>query len=595
MRMLKGLNRLLTPAPDSSAERFTLGDRGKKEPVEQQGLEMRLRTARERAESLSVRLGRWAAAGLLDAPPDDLEKTGDLSADLKANVARLQFRFRSPRNIDLVTREVTLATQPRRQATVVYLDGLTDKSIINLGVLQPLMLLANLQPAAGRDPAKQGPLDALEPIEQQLVPSNVVQRKYEIHDLEQAILMGDIAVLVDGCAAALVVEAKGFPLRSITTAQTERVIDGPHDAFNESFRMNVSLVRRRIKDARFVTEVLQVGRVSNTVVGVCYIDGITNPKLVAEAKKRLTAIDVDFIGSAGMLQGFIEDQPIGLVPQVLTTERPDRAAAYLTEGSLLIMCDNSANAIVVPTTFWGLMQTSEDYTLRFPFGGFIRGLRFIALLLALLIPGLYIAATTFHQEMIPTEMLLSIAANREAVPMPAVMELLLMDFSFELIREAGIRVPNVIGATLGIIGGLILGQAAVAAKIVSPMMIIVVAITGLASFAIPNYPTAFAVRLLRFLFVLLGATLGFYGIAAGIFAVLLHLCGLRSLGVPLLGPVIQPATSNPDTIIRPQLYTMEQRPAYARAIDARRQAHITRPWDPDNPLRPKRHGSQRRR
>jgi spore germination protein KA len=306
---------------------------------------------------------------------------------------------------------------------------------------------------------------------------------------------------------------------------------------------------------------------------------------------------VDYIGSATMLQSYIEEQPSALMPQMLTTERPDRTAAYLSEGSLAIIADCSPTAIIMPTTFWSLMQTAEDYYLRFPFGTFVRLLRFVALLLALALPGLFIAATTFHQEMIPTELMLSIAANREAVPMPAVLELLLMDLSFELIREAGTRVPDIIGSTIGIIGGLILGQAAVAAKLVSPLMVIVVAITGLASFAIPNYPTAFSVRLLRFGLILLGATLGFYGIAAALFASMLHLCSLRSLGVPLLGRAVRPSTASSDTFLRPMLYAMENRPEHARTLDARRQAHVTRPWDPSNPLRtrPDHHSDRRRR
>lgn len=584
MGVFQRVNSLLTPKPDHSDQVFTLGDRGRPLPVERESLEHRLRTGRERADRLASRLDRWLAADTLYGDPSDLEKLGDLSSSLEVNISRLKFRFRSPRNIDLVVREVVISTHPQRKAAVIYLDGLIDKYVVNLNILEPMMLMANLKPHPGEDPQKQEALDLLEPIEQQLVPAHTVVRKYDLHDLETSILMGDTAVLVDGCASALDVDTKGFPLRSITTPQNERVIEGPHDAFNESFRMNTALIRRRVKDARMVTEVAQVGDVSSIVVGVCYLDGVTNPKLVAEAKKRLNGIEVDYIGNSGMLQSYIEDQPSALIPQILSTERPDRAAAALSEGSVVIVCDCSSQALIMPTTFWSLMQSSEDYYLRWPYGNFVRVLRFSALLTALLLPGLYIAATTFHQEMIPTELLLSITANREAVPMPAVLELLLMDASFELIREAGTRVPNVIGATIGIIGGLILGQAAVTARLVSPMMIIIVAITGLASFAIPSYTTAFGVRLMRFAVILAGATFGFYGIAAGVFTMILHLASLRSMGVPLLGPLIRPTTSSPDTVLRPHLFDMERRPAHARPLDPVRQARKTRPWDPTNPV-----------
>jgi spore germination protein KA len=295
------------------------------------------------------------------------------------------------------------------------------------------------------------------------------------------------------------------------------------------------------------------------------------------------AIDVDVVNGSGPLEQYIEDSPASMLPGALTTERPDRTASYLSEGNVALLADNSPYALIVPVTFWSLLQTAEDYYLRFPFGAFIRYIRLIALLITVLVPALYIAVVNYHHEMIPTELMLFIASSRENVPMPALVELILMDLTFELIREAGTRIPNVIGPTVGLVASLVLGQAAVEAKLISPLMVLIVAVTGLASFAIPHYVTSYGVRAWRF-FVLAGAAvLGFYGMAAAVFLMVLYVSGLRSFGVPFLTPVAPMRANTADAITRRPLYKMEMRPSYARPLDKQRQEEVVRSWDPMAP------------
>lgn len=323
-----------------------------------------------------------------------------------------------------------------------------------------------------------------------------------------------------------------------------------------------------------------------------YIKDIANPQLVAEVKYRIQSIAeaTDYISETGVLEEYIEDHPRSLIPQTLSTERPDRLAAHIREGYVGIVMANSPYSLAVPATFAIFLHTAEDFYLRWPFGNFLRILRAASILIALLLPAIYIAIVNYHQEMIPTDLLLAITAARETVPFPSLVEILFMEFSFELIREAGIRIPSVIGPTIGIVGALILGQAAVSASIVSPILIIVVAITALGSFVVPNYNASFTIRLLRFAFTLLGGFLGFFGIAFGIFIMTLHVATLTSFGVPFLTPIAPYRSKSNDRVIRPLNFNQPYRPYYLRPLDWIRQQKVARPWD--NPRDSDREGTE---
>lgn len=343
-------------------------------------------------------------------------------------------------------------------------------------------------------------------------------------------------------------------------------------------RTNITLVRRIIHNKNLLTETIPVGSVNNIACAILYIKGIANPKIIKEVKRRINSIDIDYISSDGALDQLIEDHPLAILPQILNTERPDRTASFLMEGRVAIIVDGAPNASIVPATLFDMMHTPEDYSLRWQYGTFMRIIRIISATLATFLPGLYLASILYHHEMIPTELLASLVKARENIPFPVVIEILLMEISWELIREAGIRMPGVLGQTLGIIGAVILGEAVIAAGLVSPILIIIVAITGLANLVIPNYSLGFGIRILRFVFVLLGATAGFYGIAVGIFIFGGLACSMKSFGVPYLSPVAPKAKVSPDVTLRMPTWLQRERPDIVNPKQRGRSGRIVRGW-----------------
>lgn len=574
MRFWQSLRRLLDPSASLTDQTFSLGNRGDQPPIETEGPET-LQDAQLRTEGVLTHIDNLLQA----TQAGNVKEAGDLSCSLDQNVERVKGTFRMPDNNDLIVREIQIATQPPTRAVVCFMEGLVDKTIINRDILGPLMLFAHLDHHVDGSGEHGATTFSIDTVTERLLPGHQTHKKHDMASIAEAILAGDTVLLFENEQTAITVETKGFPVRSVSEAKVEQVIQGPHDSFNEAFRVNVALVRRRLKDPRVVTHVMKVGQMSSNYVAMMYVDGVANPKLVAEVKRRIKAIKVDIMTGTGILEQYIEDSPSALMPGSLTTERPDRVAAFLSEGHVAVLVDNSPFALVCPITFWSLLQTAEDYYLRAPFPTFLRYLRLGALIVSMLVPALYIAVVNFHQEMIPTELLLFVAASRETIPLPSIVEWLLMDLSFELVREAGTRIPNIIGPTMGLVASLILGQAAVQAKIVSPLLIIIVALAGLSSFAIPSYMAGYGVRTVRFLLLGAAALLGFYGVAAGIFIMVIHLASMRSFGVPYLSPVAPMRQPISDILSRPALFQMEWRPAYLHPLDRRRQKHVVRSWD----------------
>lgn len=494
-----------------------------------------------------------------------------LTSNLEKNRASLEEIFELPANKDIVLRDFTI-TSMNLKALLIYIDGLTDRNTQNFAVLQPLMLLTTQKiPSRG----------AVSTAYQKLVPGHQIQKSSKLQDVIDGILDGSSVLLMDESSEALIIETKGWEHRGIDRPINEPVVRGPQEAFNETFRSNTASVRRYLKDPKLMTEIFRVGTRSSTHVAVMYLKDIANPKLIDEVKYRIQSISesVDYVSETGALEELLEDHPRSLIPQMLSTERPDRVAAHLREGYVGVIMANSPFSLVIPTTFAIFLHAAEDYYLRWPFGNFLRLIRTISIFFALLLPAVYIAIVNYHQEMIPTDLLLAMTAAREAVPFPAIAEILFMEFSFELIREAGIRIPNIIGPTIGIVGALILGQAAVSASIVSPILIIIIAITAISSFVVPNYNASFTVRLLRFLFTILAGVLGFFGIAFGIFAISIHTANLNSFGVPFMSPITPHRPKNNELITRPQLFTQPYRPIFLRPLDWVRQVQKPRRWD----------------
>lgn len=469
--------------------------------------------------------------------------------DLEYNKKYIEESFSMPRNQDVVIREFKIARKTK--AFLIFVDGMVDKTSINQFILPQLMNPDNFKDSSNRS--------LIDYIMDNVLSITQLTKTSDFNKIKAQILNGLTVLFIDKCSEALIMETRGFEKRNIDRPITEQVVKGSQEGFTENLRTNITLLRRIIKNEKLITEIIPTGSLHKGNCAILYIEGITNPKIVKEVRRRIKKIDTDFIAGNGMLEQLIEDDYLMPFPQVVSTERPDRAASFLAEGQVVIITEGDPFAIAVPVTFYRLFHTSEDSMLRWQYGTFLRIIRFIGVMSALLIPGLYVALVLYHHEMIPTPFLESIVKSREAVPFPTIIELLLMEIAFELIREGGVRIPGVSGQTLGIVGALILGQVAVQACLVSPILIVIIALTGLGSFTMPNFSMALAIRILRFFFIFAGGIAGFYGISLAFIVVAALACHMKSFGVPFLAPIAPSAKVNPDYVVRQPIFKQSMR------------------------------------
>lgn len=507
----------------------------------------------------------------------DVSGMTKVSNKLSDNIAFIKKKFTIPDNGDIVLREFDIIAKDKSTpACMIFIDGMCDRNIIDLAILQPLMLLSNIEIKGREDEIGLF-------VRNHLIPHNQLKIVDELSKVVDEVNFGGCGIFIDGITTAFVADVKGWQNRGVSRPNTEMVIRGPQEGFNEILRTNTALIRKILKDEDLIAENISVGKRSKTPCSLMYIKDIANDSLVNEVRRRLNGIKIDYIFDSGELEQLLEDNSYMAVPQIIATERPDRVAAMLTEGKVAVVVQGSPFVLVMPTTNIDLFHSSEDSYIRFPYANLIRIIRIIAVAMSLLLPGLYVAITNFHQEMIPTDLLFAIEASRERVPFPSIVEILIMEFAFELIREAGVRIPGPIGPTLGIIGGLILGQAAVAANIVSPILIIIVAVTGLGSFAIPNFGLGYAYRILRFGYIFLGSAAGFLGITFGLFIHGVWFTSAKSFGVPFMAP-LGPVTKDglADQILRYPIWKQETRPDYLNVKVVNKQPKISRQWAEDD-------------
>ncbi|AJY77419.1 spore gernimation protein [Paenibacillus beijingensis] len=350
----------------------------------------------------------------------------------------------------------------------------------------------------------------------------------------QQILDGNLVIFFNQWNKALSYNALGLAQRAITEPITEPVVQGPHLSTIEDLSSNIGLIRSLLKSPRLKFEFLTAGEESQRTISFGYLDGAVNPETLIEFKRRISDIDKEEILETSYLEEWIGESAYSPFPQVRYTERPDTAVAALLDGKIIALVSGTPTILICPGLFFEFFSTSEDYYHRWFFSSLIRLLRVGAFFMALMLPSTYIALTTFHSELIPTVLLLAILDTREGIPFPALVEAFIMEFFFELLREAGIRLPRPIGSAVSIVGALVIGQAAIQAKIASPVMVIVVALTGIASFSLPQYSMAISIRILRFPLMVLAATFGGLGVMIGFLLSLLHLTCMRSLGQPYL-------------------------------------------------------------
>ncbi len=486
------------------------------------------------------------------------EHNTELSIELAMNEKMLREIFQECS--DVVFRPISV----NPKILLIYIDGLSDTKTLDKVLLE--QILSDGAPSGLNGVPKLGQI-----IQQQLVAISQVQTVSTLNDVIDGVLKANIALLVEGESEALIADLKGSEKRGVEEPVAEVSVRGPRDGFTETLRTNTSLIRRRIRSPKLKMESITVGQLSQTDIVIAYIDGVVSNTILEEVRKRTSRIQIDGVLESGYIEEFIEDTPWSPFPQIQNTERPDVVCASLFEGKIAIIVDNTPFVLIVPMTFWTGLQAVEDYYERSIYTTFVRFVRFFLANIALLLPSMYVALSTFHQQLIPTNLLISISNSREGVPFPTFVETLLMEFMFEGLREAGIRMPKAVGSAVSIVGALVIGQAAVQAGIVSAPVVIIVATTGIASFAVPRYNFGTAYRLLRFPMLILAGILGLYGVISGLFIIIIHLLGLYSFGVPYMSPVAPLTLRNlKDVFIRAPRWSMTDRPEFTSGANKRR-------------------------
>ncbi|MBQ8807698.1 MAG: spore germination protein [Clostridia bacterium] len=493
----------------------------------------------------------------------------ELSGNFRKDLKTLKEEFSFGKSGDIKMREFTIRiSEKEHDAVIFFIDGLVNKQLINDFILSPLMIKS-----------REIEVSSFRSIGDILLSQSEYKETNILGELTFDLNFGSVIMLVDGAKTAFSLDVKGWQHRGVESPQTERIIRGPNDAFSEQLRENTALIRHLIRNKSLMCQEFKVGTISQTPVSVMYIQNVANASLVEETLRRIKNIDVDYIFSAAEMEQLIEDKTVTTLPQFISTERPDRASRALLDGRVVVLVDGSPFVLILPTTFFELNESAEDNYLRYPYVNMIRTIRWIAFFLSLLLPGLYVAVVSFHSELLPTGILMSIISSREPVPFPSILEIIIMEISLEIIREASVRVPEASGSTLSIVGALILGQAAVSAGIVSPILIIIVSITAIGSFATPNYYLGLSARILRFGYIFLGAAAGFLGIISGLFINVLLWTNTKSMGLPMGAP-FAPVTKkgSPTALFVPPIWKREHRDDYINPKRKIKQSHISRKW-----------------
>lgn len=480
-----------------------------------------------------------------------------LESNLDENLKNLKNMLDHPK--DLIVRELLIGDGNQRCA-VVYMEGIVDAQSIHTNILAKLQLENETYPTE--------PSILIDYLYTKKIAINNVKRSDSFDDVSLSLLTGQTALYVDGIAEVLLIESAGGEFRRIEEPVTETLIRGPREGFTENLSYNLAILRRNIADPNLRFQTYKTGRRSKKNLVVAYIDGIVHPNIVKEVNRRLKSIDIDDVPDTGYIEEWIEDSFLSPFPQMLNTERPDKIIAALVQGKVGILLDGTPFVLILPISFGNVLQSPEDYYERWTIGSLLRILRYLGAFISIFLPSLYIALISFHPGMIPSDLAFSIAASREGVPFSSVIEAILMVITLELLQEAGARLPRTIGQTIGIVGGLVIGEAAVQAGIVSPIMVIVVALTAIGTFAIPYYSVAISFRIIRFAFIFAAAILGLYGVILVYIAINIHFVNLKSFGIPYSVPFAPFIAADwNDLLIRMPIPTITNRPRNLQTED----------------------------
>ncbi len=505
-----------------------------------------------------------------------IQSTDKLSNNIETSLTlNLEvIKQRTGNSTDFVIRPVNLGQHPKVKTTIVYIKGLVDNQTVNDFLIEAMITNPTLQEQITQQ-------EVVDMIVKDVVAVGGIKKLSDWDELFTELMSGNTIIFIEGISVALSVSTQGGERRSIQESTTNVSIRGSKEAFTESIGTNIAMVRRIINTPDLWIESMKIGKMTKTDVSIMYINGIARNEIIEEVRKRLKKIDIDGVLESGFIEQLIEDQTNTTFPTIHHTDRPDGVAGNLLEGRIAIFVNGTPFVLIVPALFIDFFQSPEDYYERFDISSAIRLLRTIIFFISLIGPAVYIAATTFQQEMIPTKLAIIIANQRESVPFPAFIEALIMEITFEILREAGIRMPKAIGSTISIVGALVIGQAAIQAGIVSPVMVIVVSMTAIASFATPSYAVAISARLVRFIFMFSAATFGFYGMILVFIILVVHLSSLRSFGVPYmtpLAPFIREEAE--DTIVRRPLWGYKKRPKMISGRNKVKQGENQKPNPP---------------
>ncbi|OLN21439.1 spore germination protein [Domibacillus antri] len=497
-----------------------------------------------------------------------------INASLSANLDVI--KQKTGNSSDIVFRTLKMGRHSEIKAAVVYVKGMVDSQAIHDFLIESMMNNRDLHEKLIRE-------KTMAVITEEVVAFGGIKPVSGLDELLSSLMSGETAILVDGISEALIASTRAGDKRSIQEPTTQLAIRGSKESFIESSETNIAMVRRIINNPNLWVESMKLGKVTKTDVSIMYVNGIAKDEIIKEVRQRLKKINLDGILESGYIEQLIEDQTMTTFPTLYHTERPDVVAGNLLEGRVAIFVNGTPFVLLAPAVFIQFFQSVDDYYARFDIATAIRFLRIFTFFISILGPAVYIAATTFHQEMIPTGLLIIVAAQRESVPFPAFVEAVIMEIIFEILREAGVRMPKAIGSTISIVGALVIGQAAVQAGIVSPAMVIIVSITAIANFATPSVAIAISARLIRFLFMVSAATFGFYGIILALIVLTVHLCSLRSFGIPYMSPLAPFIPTNAgDTIVRKPWWMFKERPRLMAAGNNVRSGENQQPQPPED-------------
>lgn len=502
-----------------------------------------------------------------------------LGKSIKETIARIKLELGDPS--DLLINLNEFGSCGDLKYVSIYIENIVDENSINSlsSEIAELFKSISIQEESSPD-------EYLSLLVNTLCSFRKHEESNSISSLCDSIISGKTILLIEGCDRFFSIDNFSAEGRSVTEPTSQSLIRGPKEGFTEDLGVNISLIRKRVKSKALRIEDHIIGTITKTKVAMLYIEKLARQDIVDEMRRRLMAVRIDGILDSGYIEELIKDDRYSIFPTFLNSEKPDSVVAEILEGKVAVLVDGTAYVLTAPALFVQFLQASEDYYHHFVVSSVIRITRYTAFLLTLIVPAAYISLVTFHQEMIPTPLLISLAAQREGVPFPALAEALIMEGVFEILREAGIRMPRIIGPAISIVGALVLGQAAVEAGVISAFMVIVVSITAISSFAIPNYSMANAIRLIRFVLMILAGAMGLYGVFMGLNILILHMCKLKSLGLPYMSPIAPKEKSAiKDTVLRYPLWSNKFRPVGFSGSDSPR-VNVEDPMGPSQKSKP---------